>query len=162
MKKQTALKIFLWVAMIAVMAAIFCFSAENADESGETSGAFVRAVLGLFPAYNKMRSAAQDALVESVMYAVRKLAHFSVYAGLGFFMHSLVRQYTKKRTLLLTALFSAAYAASDELHQFFVPGRSCKVTDVFIDTAGAVVGALIAAAFAFIWRKWKNMNTKRI
>ncbi len=161
MKKHTALKIFLWVAVLAVMVAIFCFSAQDADDSGETSGAFVRAVLGLFPAYNEMRSAAQDALVESVMFAVRKLAHFSVYAALGFFMHSLLRQYTKKRTLLLTAFFSAAYAASDELHQFFVPGRSCRVTDVFIDTAGAVTGALIALVFVFIWQKLKNMDTKR-
>ena len=34
------------------------------------------------------------------------------------------------------------YAASDELHQAFVPTRTALVSDVFIDTAGGAAGLL--------------------
>lgn len=35
------------------------------------------------------------------------------------------------------------YATSDEIHQYFVPGRACMVEDVFIDTLGIVLGILL-------------------
>lgn len=34
----------------------------------------------------------------------------------------------------------AAYAATDEYHQLFVPGRSGQVRDVVIDTVGGTLG----------------------
>ena len=36
---------------------------------------------------------------------------------------------------------ATAYAATDEWHQSFVPGRSADVHDWYADTAGALVGA---------------------
>ena len=45
---------------------------------------------------------------------------------------------------MLRALLAAAvYAASDEIHQAFVPGRGPAVTDVLLDSAGALCGILI-------------------
>lgn len=35
------------------------------------------------------------------------------------------------------------YAASDEFHQLFVPGRSGRLTDVLIDSAGLLAGILV-------------------
>lgn len=40
-------------------------------------------------------------------------------------------------------LFCALYACSDELHQYFVPGRSCRFFDVCVDSTGAFCGALL-------------------
>ena len=40
-------------------------------------------------------------------------------------------------------IFCALYACSDELHQYFVPGRSCKFFDVCVDSTGAFFGALL-------------------
>ena len=37
------------------------------------------------------------------------------------------------------------YAATDEFHQVFVPGRSGKVADVLLDSAGALLGVLLLA-----------------
>lgn len=45
--------------------------------------------------------------------------------------------------LLRAELFCALYACSDELHQYFVPGRSCRFFDVCVDSAGAFCGALL-------------------
>jgi VanZ family protein len=68
---------------------------------------------------------------------LRKTAHAAEFAVLGF--------------LLLRALgaelpaFAAgvAYAASDELHQYFVPGRQGTVLDVLIDAVGVGVGVYV-------------------
>jgi hypothetical protein len=43
------------------------------------------------------------------------------------------------RTALLVA---AAFGVSDELHQFFTPGRTCSLYDAFLDGAGAGVALL--------------------
>ncbi len=39
---------------------------------------------------------------------------------------------------------ASAYAATDELHQRFVPGRESKLSDVLIDASGAGLGLVVA------------------
>lgn len=41
---------------------------------------------------------------------------------------------------LPAAALTSAYAVTDEIHQLFVEGRSCQITDWTIDTLGAVIG----------------------
>lgn len=55
------------------------------------------------------------------------------------------------RRVLLAILISAAYGASDEFHQSFVPGRSSEVADLVADTFGA-------AAAAVALRAWSTMR----
>jgi len=43
-------------------------------------------------------------------------------------------------TLIFSLIFCLFYAASDEIHQLFVPGRGAKATDVLIDGIGALIG----------------------
>lgn len=52
------------------------------------------------------------------------------------------------RTALVPWAASALYAATDEFHQMFVPGRACLATDVLIDSAGAAVGIALLLAIA--------------
>ncbi len=52
----------------------------------------------------------------------------------------------------LVLLASFLYAASDEIHQAFVPSREGRPMDVLIDTGGAALG--LAAVWIFSrWRK---------
>jgi len=44
--------------------------------------------------------------------------------------------------LVLGAALAAAYGAADELHQRFVPGRSCDLFDWMADGAGATLAAV--------------------
>ena len=54
------------------------------------------------------------------------------------------------RTLRKAALVAwgcaTLYAATDELHQLFVPGRAGLFTDVLIDATGAAIGLLVAGS----------------
>lgn len=45
--------------------------------------------------------------------------------------------------LLFVVLFSVLIASSDELHQYFVPGRCGCFTDVLIDSIGIAIASLI-------------------
>ena len=52
--------------------------------------------------------------------------------------------------ILIAWGISTAYAATDEFHQIFVPGRAGMLTDVMIDSSGALAGILLAALAGFI------------
>ena len=67
---------------------------------------------------------------------LRKTAHVLEYALLGAL---LLRAVGRARPALALGI---AYAASDEVHQRFVPGRHGSVRDVAIDTAGVALGLL--------------------
>jgi len=49
------------------------------------------------------------------------------------------------RQIGTSVLIASLYGASDELHQYFVPGRSAEVGDWIADTLGALIAALAIA-----------------
>ena len=49
-----------------------------------------------------------------------------------------------RNRIVFCIIFGMMYAASDELHQKFVDGRSAEIRDVCIDTLGVVFGVIIA------------------
>lgn len=73
-----------------------------------------------------------------------KVAHFSVYGLLA----TLVYRALRGRAGAWWALVAvSAYGATDEWHQYFVPGRSSEIADWVADTAGAAVAI-------FIYHRW--------
>ncbi len=80
-----------------------------------------------------------------IVYTIRKAAHITEYAILGVFIsRALAGSFgwpARSHRLLRTALgLCILYAASDEFHQAFVPGRESAVRDVGFDTLGSVLG----------------------
>ncbi len=65
---------------------------------------------------------------------LRKGAHAAEFAVLGLL---LVRALGREAAALAVGI---AYAASDELHQHFVPGRQGSLLDVALDSVGVAVG----------------------
>jgi VanZ family protein len=65
---------------------------------------------------------------------LRKAAHAAEYAVLGFL---LLRALGRETAALVVGI---AYAASDEFHQHFVPGRQASVLDVLVDSVGVAAG----------------------
>jgi VanZ family protein len=68
---------------------------------------------------------------------LRKGAHLTEYAVLG----GLLYRALGREPLALAA--GIAYAATDELHQYFVRGRHASPVDVGIDAVGVAVGMLL-------------------
>ncbi|MBI1910322.1 MAG: VanZ family protein [Deltaproteobacteria bacterium] len=75
---------------------------------------------------------------------IDKAAHFLEYGGLGFLCVRVVRFRFReiRKVEILGALLGLAYGATDEIHQFFVPGRESSLTDLLVDGIGAAVGAV--------------------
>lgn len=88
----------------------------------------------------------QLAFAIKVDHPIRKLAHFTEYFILAIFLVGAVDNSLRKRALRLLIPWAVAafYAVTDEVHQFFIPGRNCNVGDVHIDSTGAFVGVLIS------------------
>jgi hypothetical protein len=53
------------------------------------------------------------------------------------------KPWSRTRCITVAFAFTVLFAASDEWHQTFVPGRDGNVQDVLIDTAGATLAALL-------------------
>lgn len=147
----------LLVLVVSWMAVIFGFSACPADESAKMSLSVGKWIGETFvPEYDDWDVKKQEKFAERIDYPVRKCAHASEYAVLGLLLASLAlswdaekkeRQAFPWKWIGTAALTGVCYAASDEFHQLFVPGRSCQFTDVLIDSGGLFIGmALILMA----------------
>lgn len=141
-------QIFCGIMTIAVMVCIFLFSCENADDSSDTSGNFVNLIISIFYGdYDELPLWEQEEIRGNISHFIRKTAHFTIFAALGFFAFLTSGQ--KKLLCKGTAavlIFCGLYAVSDEIHQYFVPGRACMLRDMLLDTCGSLAG--IAAALA--------------
>ena len=84
-----------------------------------------------------------------------KVVHLLAYAVLGAL---LARGQSRSGMSAVTAcLMGAAYGASDEWHQSFVPGRSTELGDWVADALGVVIGVTL-----FHWmRPWASRAAAR-
>lgn len=154
-------RIPLWIAAVLWMALIFSFSMENAAESSETSGGFIRTLLETFDRdFLSLSADDQFMKIESLSYFVRKSAHFCIFGMLGILVTSAVSTHdlSPKKTAVISLVICALYAVSDEIHQYFVPGRACMLKDMLIDTCGAACG-IIAVSFLIYVIKKHRKNT---
>ncbi|MCX6922120.1 MAG: VanZ family protein [Verrucomicrobia bacterium] len=90
-----------------------------------------------------------DAAVHATVVFVRKCAHLSEYAVLALLFWRALRKPAEQGRAPwqwsqagFVVFLVALYAASDEIHQAFVPSRQASVLDVLLDTSGAVFAML--------------------
>lgn len=150
----------LFLALTVLLAgAIFYMSGEPAVESEARSTSLTAGIVKLFhPGFGDLPEAEQAAILASADHVLRKCTHFCVYAALGalLLLDSLCFAAKPPVHILRALLAAALYASSDEIHQSFVPGRGPAVTDVLLDSAGALCGIL------FIWLLvWAVLRRKR-
>ena len=140
MKKKIR-RLILWTLVVLVSAAIFCFSAQPASESAALSGEVTG---GLYSVLRRFFPDLRFSDWETAVAVVRKLAHLFLYFSLAVFSFFAFDTDVspRGRAALFAFLFCVLFAASDEVHQAFVPGRAMLVADVFIDSFGALLGLL--------------------
>lgn len=163
--KGRAVSVIFWGLLILWTVFIFCMSAQTGSESSGMSSPFaVKAASIVVPGYEKMTDDEQQAAASEIEVIIRKTAHFTEYAILGFLIYLVVQMYVSKRLISFFCAwgFSVLYAASDEIHQLFVSGRSGQIKDVCIDAAGACAGVLACIFILFILFLVKNKNERLV
>jgi len=147
------------IPALLCMILIFNFSSQSAVQSSETSGSFIHEILiQIFPEFQEESPKEQKSTVETLQFFVRKTAHFSIYALLSLLLLlAFLQLFTFYKASFSAFLCSALYAISDEIHQSFIPGRSCELRDVCIDSLGALTAlCFVILIYRFICRYRKR------
>jgi len=152
-----------WLPVLVWMALIFSFSSD-AKSYQHSSSVFEPLMRWLFPRMP------QQTILE-LHHLFRKTCHLTEYAVLAALVWRAVRKPVRKDTrpwnwaeagFALSVVF--AYAASDELHQVFVPTRTALVSDVLIDTSGGLALLVLlwlchgGVASMFFWLRGRMLK----
>ncbi|QQR58976.1 MAG: VanZ family protein [Candidatus Melainabacteria bacterium] len=122
-----------WILVIVWMGVIFAFS-HQANSSEKTA-----VVFGGFNIF------------------ARKLGHISEFGALYLLLRQALRKHIDiKKATYLAVLLAILYAASDEWHQSFVPGRSACVEDVMLDSSAVLVAFFCTGWIDKIFEKLKG------
>lgn len=143
--KNKPLAVIFWIMFAAVAVVIFKLSCDTGEESAELSASLLSVIIefiGKFISHNLLR----------------KIAHFCEFAALGFFAAGGIKFTFDKSKIYFPLPVCVLYSISDEIHQYFVPERACRIFDVFVDSCGSLTGILVFLLLIFIVEKIMNKN----
>lgn len=150
------------ILAIIWMGVIFMFSAQVSDESKSSSNKVTSAVVNTVISIKKenISEEKRQKIIEDKTFIVRKTAHFTEYFILGLILILYLQTKEKLATkyIILAIIFCTLYATSDEIHQLFVDGRSCKIMDILIDTCGSSLAIL---GFTSIYKLTTNLKKQK-
>ena len=154
-------RFLLWMVSFVWMGLIFWFSSQTSTESSASSDSVLSFFLRFFRIDDMERILHTSALHRFCTYILRKSAHLFLYTVLGGLFCVNISQYasTQLQRVVLPLSLGVLYACTDELHQYFVPGRACQVIDVCIDTAGVLLGMLVILGSTALYRRHKAKRT---
>ena len=92
------------------------------------------------------------------MFFVRKAAHFAEYLILGLLLGAGFRT-VRRCSVFLPLIPAIGVAASDELIQTMIPGRSGQVSDVLLDLSGTAAACVLAAVWVWLRKRKKRRQT---
>ncbi len=87
-----------------------------------------------------------------------KIIHFAAYfvygslAAFALFPHN----FNKKKIILIVIIWGTAFGASDEIHQYFVPGRYCESADLAADFLGTAFSSLFIKYYEKIYNHYQK------
>lgn len=133
-KKKYVINLLL---IVIWMTFIFLMSNQPAETSDSQS-------LGIISILSKLGIDMSGIFGDIANFIVRKCAHFLEYMILGFLIINLIKEDLKLKYIILLVISGVfLYACTDEFHQLFVSGRDGNLRDIFIDTSGGTVSALL-------------------
>jgi len=75
-----------------------------------------------------------------------RLTHFIEYAGFSLLIfraaYNSKKDWLRQNPFLWALVFASIFGISDEIHQFFIPARSCSIVDWIADTLGALTAQI--------------------
>ncbi len=151
-------RIILWIVTLLWLLLIFSFSAQNATRSAELSLKITEKIVQGAADSPQTTETEMESAARKAHASVRKFAHFFLYLVLGVLSVNLCLCYTGsfRWATVISFCASALYAVSDEMHQFFVPGRSFLVTDILLDSFSVLLGIGLVRLWCFAIKKIKK------
>lgn len=145
---QKLKSILVWLPAVLWYSLIWLLSAQTAEQSTVVSDTVTENVLVAGGSgYNSVETAVQESIGVLLSFFIRKGAHIFLFFVLAllvwFALVQLIRH--RPRRAAAVAVLCILLAASDELHQKMVPGRSGELRDVLVDTAGILIALLLFA-----------------
>lgn len=169
------------------MLLIFLMSAQSKEASSEASNNVTAAIVDVMYGEDKPKTAQDlgfeksNEVLESILDKgvvpkddilgrskftfkndIRKLAHIFLFFVLAVLVNStFISAFgkNKARYIMISLAICAAYAAFDEIHQYFA-GRSALVSDVGIDCVGALFGLVFVAGVCAVTKLVKLRANK--
>lgn len=136
--KKNVVRCLLLLLTAMWMIIIFSFSAQSGEASSGVSALITEPVTRLIVRIvGGMSENQEEALYLHVDEGVRMAAHFLEYTILGLLLTGVLRAYDVKAAWLAW-MIGLLYAATDEWHQAYSPGRTSDPMDVLIDAAGVL------------------------
>ena len=133
-----------WPALIwALVISVFSTGLFKSDNTGHV----------IIPMLRFFLPHASAETLDFLHHIIRKCGHLTEYFILSMLILRGIRAGEKGlylRWVLVTILIVACYAALDEYHQSFVPGRTAAVGDVLIDTTGGIAAQIVASLFVLL------------
>lgn len=140
--------VFSWVFVFAMLAFIFFMSARSGEALDTASGIITIVRNWLLAASNALFGHPVD---------VSPVGHFTEFFLLGIALTNALRlRLPLARSAAYATLIASLYGVSDELHQIFVPGRSCDPMDWLVDTLAALIASIVFTALLHMHQKRKN------
>ncbi len=155
-KKRITAGVIFAALTLFVAVVIFLLSAQAYDESADLSNSITARILSFFSAYS---SADADTQYELLVYwapIFRNLGHFSEFFLLAFFAALSAKAFDLGWPSTFSFIGCVIYAISDELHQYFVPGRVCDFADIVTDSLGALAAVVLIYLIVTIKRNCEN------
>ena len=142
---NTVLRIIFTIITIIWMVVIFMFSHSPSKESGDLSNKFIeKTIVSVVKTIDK--NVNEKKLIKALTFPVRKMAHFTEYLILGVLLFLTFKSYGIN-DIHIPIILCVMYACTDEIHQYFIPGRACRILDVVIDSLGSATGIFLLSLF---------------
>lgn len=156
-------QVLLWAGVLLTAAMIFAFSSQDGEASAALSQQIVKPMVELAARLQPgMTAEALQELTQTLHQAVRKAAHMTEFALLGFFLLLLAHSYGQRRKKLIAWCAGTFYAVTDEIHQRFITARGPDLADVAIDSIGAVMGIGLASLVIWAVRRRRSKTNKGV
>lgn len=162
-KKIILKRIFFLIILIMTCFVIFSFSSEDAEQSTQKSTGITKFIVEIISKIKLMNEDTKIYYIHKIDPIIRKTAHFTIYAVVGFSAMGFISTFNIKNKLKIITSFGIGltYAIADEIHQTFIPGRNGNIIDVGIDALGVITG-ILALIILVSWIEktnyFKNIN----
>lgn len=145
-KKNLIFKRVLFLIMLVIaFYVIFNFSAQDGEISGSLSRKVTEFIVEIVSKIKTMDLSRKLYYIEKLHPIIRKLAHFGMYTVVGFSTMGLMCTFDMRNIfkVIISFVIGVTYAITDEVHQYFTPGRNASIVDVCIDSVGVLTGIFI-------------------